>query len=111
MEKITVIGAGSVGATVANDLMVQGLASEIVLVDVNKKKAVGEALVGIHAEIGALEKADADTGDHHAHRRHGDPAAQQGVFGTHSHPPSGSASTPDRGYRGACPAGPPGERT
>ena len=44
MEKITVIGAGSVGATVANDLMIQGLASEIVLVDVNKKKAVGEAL-------------------------------------------------------------------
>ena len=44
MEKITVIGAGSVGATVANDLMVLGLASEIVLVDVNKKKAVGEAL-------------------------------------------------------------------
>ena len=44
MAKITVIGAGSVGATVANDLMIQGLASEIVLVDVNKKKAVGEAL-------------------------------------------------------------------
>jgi L-lactate dehydrogenase len=44
MGKISVIGAGSVGATVANDLMVQGIASEIVLVDVNKKKAVGEAL-------------------------------------------------------------------
>ena len=44
MSKISVIGAGSVGATVANDLMVQGVASEIVLVDVNKKKAVGEAL-------------------------------------------------------------------
>ena len=44
MAKITVIGAGSVGATVANDLMIQGLASEIVLVDVNKKKALGEAL-------------------------------------------------------------------
>ena len=44
MSKITVIGAGSVGATVANDLMVQGIASEIVLVDVNKKKAYGEAL-------------------------------------------------------------------
>lgn len=43
-KKVTVIGAGSVGATVANDLMVLGLASEIVLVDVNKKKAVGEAL-------------------------------------------------------------------
>ena len=44
MSKITVIGAGSVGATVANDLMVQGVASEIVLVDINKKKALGEAL-------------------------------------------------------------------
>jgi len=44
MSKISVIGAGSVGATVANDLMLQGVASEIVLVDVNKKKAVGEAL-------------------------------------------------------------------
>ena len=44
MSKITVIGAGSVGATVANDLMIQGIASEIVLVDVNKNKAYGEAL-------------------------------------------------------------------
>ena len=44
MSKISVIGAGSVGATIANDLMIQGVASEIVLVDVNKKKAVGEAL-------------------------------------------------------------------
>lgn len=44
MSKITVVGAGSVGATVANDLMIQGIASEIVLVDINKKKAIGEAL-------------------------------------------------------------------
>ncbi len=44
MSKITVIGAGSVGATVANDLMIQGVASEIVLVDINKNKAIGEAL-------------------------------------------------------------------
>ena len=44
MSKISVIGAGSVGATIANDLMVQGIASEIVLVDINKKKAIGEAL-------------------------------------------------------------------
>ena len=44
MSKISVIGAGFVGATIANDLMIQGVASEIVLVDVNKKKAVGEAL-------------------------------------------------------------------
>lgn len=44
MGKISVIGAGSVGATIANDLMIQGVAPEIVLVDVNKKKAIGEAL-------------------------------------------------------------------
>ena len=44
MSKISVIGAGSVGATVANDLMIQGIASEIVLIDINKKKAMGEAL-------------------------------------------------------------------
>lgn len=44
MSKISVIGAGSVGATIANDLMIQGVASEIVLIDINKKKAVGEAL-------------------------------------------------------------------
>lgn len=44
MSKITVIGAGSVGATIANDLMVQGIASEIVLIDINERKAIGEAL-------------------------------------------------------------------
>lgn len=44
MSKITVIGAGNVGATIANDLMIQGVASEIVLVDINKQKAFGEAL-------------------------------------------------------------------
>ena len=44
MGKISVIGAGNVGATIANDLMIMGIASEIVLIDVNKKKAIGEAL-------------------------------------------------------------------
>lgn len=44
MSKVSVIGAGSVGAAIANDLMVQGIASEIVLIDINKKKAFGEAL-------------------------------------------------------------------
>ncbi len=43
-KKISVIGAGSVGAAIANDLMIQGLASEIVLIDVNEEKAFGEAL-------------------------------------------------------------------
>ena len=42
--KITVIGAGSVGAAITNDIMVQGIASEILLIDINKQKAFGEAL-------------------------------------------------------------------
>ena len=42
--KITVIGAGSVGAAITNDIMIQGIASEIVLIDINKEKAFGEAL-------------------------------------------------------------------
>lgn len=44
MSKVTVIGAGAVGATIVNDLMVQGAASELLLIDINKKKAFGEAL-------------------------------------------------------------------
>lgn len=42
--KISVIGAGFVGAAVANTLLASGLASEIVLVDKNREKAVGESL-------------------------------------------------------------------
>ena len=43
-KKITIIGAGSVGATIANDLAVTNVATEIVLVDINKEKAFGEAM-------------------------------------------------------------------
>lgn len=42
--KITVIGAGFVGSTTAYTLMMSGLASEIVLVDINHEKADGDAL-------------------------------------------------------------------
>ena len=43
-RKITIIGAGNVGAATAYTLAIKGLATEIVLVDVNEAKAVGEAL-------------------------------------------------------------------
>jgi len=42
--RVVVIGAGSVGATCAYAMLVQGIASEIVLIDVNKKKCQGEVL-------------------------------------------------------------------
>lgn len=44
MNKITIIGAGSVGAAIANDAVILGIADEIVLVDIKKEKAYGEAL-------------------------------------------------------------------
>ena len=44
MSKISVIGAGNVGATILNDLMVQGIGTELVIVDINEKKARGEAM-------------------------------------------------------------------
>lgn len=43
-SKITIIGAGSVGATIAYTLSGQDIASEIVLIDINKQKAEGEVL-------------------------------------------------------------------
>lgn len=43
-NKITVIGAGQVGSTVAYALIVKGVASEIVLIDINKERAMGEAM-------------------------------------------------------------------
>lgn len=42
--KITIIGAGSVGSTIAYTLSSQDIASEIVLIDINKDKAEGEVL-------------------------------------------------------------------
>ncbi|MGF6990219.1 L-lactate dehydrogenase [Lachnospiraceae bacterium PM6-15] len=43
-RKITIIGAGSVGSTIAYTLSMESLASEIVLIDINKQKVAGEVL-------------------------------------------------------------------
>lgn len=44
MNKITIIGSGKVGATIAHSLVVSGLSSEIVLIDINQARAASEAL-------------------------------------------------------------------
>ena len=44
MSKVTIIGAGSVGSTIAYTMVVNGIASEIVMIDVNEEKALGEAM-------------------------------------------------------------------
>ncbi len=42
--KISIIGAGSVGATIAYSLAVTGIATEVVMIDIKKEKAIGEAI-------------------------------------------------------------------
>lgn len=43
-SKITIIGAGSVGSTIAYTLANQDIASEIVMIDINKNKVEGEVM-------------------------------------------------------------------
>ncbi len=51
MCKVAIIGSGFVGATSAYALFIDGAASEITLIDVNKEKAKGEALDLIHGNL------------------------------------------------------------
>lgn len=44
MNKISIIGTGSVGSTIAYSIAMLGMASEIVMIDINNEKALGEAL-------------------------------------------------------------------
>ena len=47
-DKIAIIGAGGVGATTGYALMIEGVASEITLIDINEEKAEGEAMDLMH---------------------------------------------------------------
>lgn len=44
MTKVTIIGTGSVGSTIAYTLTVANIATEIIMIDINGKKAIGEAI-------------------------------------------------------------------
>ena len=61
--KITILGAGNVGASVAYTYAVAGTCSDIVLVDINKAKAKGEprAKEEAKAEPKAKEEAKEET--------------------------------------------------
>jgi L-lactate dehydrogenase len=48
--RVAVVGMGNVGATFAYALLLRGLAAEIVLIDVNRAKAEGEAMDLNHTE-------------------------------------------------------------
>ena len=51
-KKISILGTGNVGATIAYSLAMDGMASELVLVDINKDKAKGEAMDIMQGKIG-----------------------------------------------------------
>jgi L-lactate dehydrogenase len=61
--KISVIGAGFVGATIAYAVAMQKLASQILIVDINEKKANAEALDIAHSAA-FIEDVDVEYGDY-----------------------------------------------
>ncbi len=62
-KKITILGAGNVGASIAYTLTLEGLCSELVLVDINKDKAKGEAM-DIRQGIAFCPEVDIRSGDY-----------------------------------------------
>lgn len=62
-NKISIIGAGFVGSTTAYALMLEGLASEIVIVDINKEKAEAEAADLAHGAA-FVKAVDVRSGDY-----------------------------------------------
>lgn len=62
-NKVTIIGAGGVGATTAYSLLARDAASEVVLIDVNMEKALGEAL-DIKQATPFLDNCDIYAGDY-----------------------------------------------
>lgn len=61
--KVTIIGAGAVGSATAYALLARNAASEIVLIDINTQKALGEAL-DIKQATPFLENCDIYAGDY-----------------------------------------------
>ncbi|VVB52724.1 L-2-hydroxycarboxylate dehydrogenase (NAD(P)(+)) [uncultured archaeon] len=64
--KISIIGAGRVGSTTAFMLMNEGLADEIVLIDVEKERAEGEALDLLHSTAAMRRRVKVTGGDDYA---------------------------------------------
>ncbi|SCU89944.1 LAFA_0E22034g1_1 [Lachancea sp. 'fantastica'] len=61
--KIVVIGVGSVGSATAYTLLLSGIVSEIVLIDVNKDKAEGESMDLNHAAPSTTKSRAGDYSD------------------------------------------------
>lgn len=62
--RVVVIGAGFVGASYAFALMNQGIADEIVLIDANESKAIGDAMDFNHGKVFAPKPVNIWHGDY-----------------------------------------------
>ena len=62
-SKVAIIGAGAVGSSIAFAMAIQQLCTELVLIDVNKDKAKGEALDISHG-LPFLGQMDIYAGDY-----------------------------------------------
>jgi len=62
-RRIAIVGTGAVGATLAYSLMIRGQADEIVLIDVNRAKAEGEAMDLRHG-LPFVRPVDVHVGDY-----------------------------------------------
>ena len=66
MRKVVLIGTGAVGTAYAYSLVNQGIITELVLIDMNKEKAKGEAMDLTHGMAFAptnIKVADGDYSD------------------------------------------------
>ncbi|MBR3563499.1 MAG: L-lactate dehydrogenase [Clostridia bacterium] len=63
MSKVTIIGAGTVGSTIAYTLMLEGVSSEVLLIDILKDKAAGEAM-DISQGVLFMNSANISSGDY-----------------------------------------------
>jgi L-lactate dehydrogenase len=63
-EKVVIVGTGNVGSMTAYTLLNQGLCSQIVLIDRNQDKAMGEAMDMQHASHFMSRRVDVKSGDY-----------------------------------------------
>lgn len=64
LQKCAVIGCGAVGATTAYTLLGSGLFSELVLLDIDQKKAEGEAMDIAHGVPSCAVPVNVYAGDY-----------------------------------------------
>ncbi len=63
-SKVAIIGAGAVGTATANSILIKGVASEIVLIDINKDKAMGEVIDMQHSIVFQSSNVKLKAGDY-----------------------------------------------